>query len=88
MEISQIILTMIEYTFKIISWILNVFVQPLKKRSPLVLNNIEIQKYVDPRGVPFVPIAKDPILLKAAKNLRVEFSHHQQSLVLPLHSWV
>ena len=69
MEISQIILKMIESIFKLISYILNIFVQPLKKRSPLVLNNIEIQKYVDPRGVPFVPLPKDPILLKAAKSI-------------------
>jgi hypothetical protein len=35
----------------------------------LVLNNIEIQKYVDPRGVQFFPVAKDLILLNAARTL-------------------
>ena len=69
MEISKIILTVIESILRLISCILNVFVHHFKKRSSLVLNNIEIERYVDPRGVPFVPVAKDPILLKAAKTL-------------------
>ena len=35
----------------------------------MVLNNIEIKKYVDPRGVQFEPVAKNPDLLNAARKI-------------------